>query len=219
MVSESLALIPFVLLMVYAVFGGVEFGLPLRAFLPDGKVSLRGWKYFPPAWALINLLLLAAIAAAYLLYPAALPLVAPKLQTLAAVVVAMVVVRIGLVLVNGFSRGDTTWVRWLLVLVSLALPAVLVQGLTIALTGDSDLSWHPWLAGVLAATAVTATVALWSGWEYRPGKAVREVARRSYAVLVVLSAVCLPLAILTEQMVLDGRNVLAVFWPLLAGIL
>src|SRR5438067_91807 len=77
----------------------------------------------------------------------------------------------------------------------MALPAALVQNVTVLMTGDSNLLDHLGAASALGLTAMVLAIALWGGFYYRPGKPIREVARTSFWFGLVTAAVTLPLAL------------------------
>jgi hypothetical protein len=104
--------------------------------------------------------------------------------------------------------------RWLMAVVSLSVPVMLIQNVTVMLTGDGTLIDNCPLAAALGVLAVFTTLALWSGYYYQPGQHVREMARRSYLAAALVAAIVLPVALLMEPAVLSGRSLWSVGWQI-----
>ena len=218
MISESLAMIPFLFTMVFAVVGGIEFGLPLLALVPHKHSRNQHGEWYSPKWEFSLLFLVVAVLAAALIYSEGVTTVMPELQTLWLVAAGLLALRAFLLMAGHHMKHKSREVHWALAAVSLILPATLIQTVTILLTGDGDVLSHPGLTLTLGAIATTLAVALWSGSFYQPGTAVRQIARRSYLAAVILVAVALPLTLVADPDVLDSRSLLAVGWPAILAI-
>lgn len=197
----------------YALVGGIEFGLPLAALLKETGAHRRPVQSFSPVWEASNVLLGGVLAAMFALFPAVLPAVGPLLQPIWLLVAGLLIIRLCLVLWQGYGQQSRLG-QWLLAAVSLALPAVLIQTLTVLLTGDADLLAHLGLAIALGALAIVLAVGLWGGFFYRPGQPSRQSARLSYWLALLLSLFTLPLALLLDGSVLAGRDITTVMWPI-----
>jgi cytochrome bd-type quinol oxidase subunit 2 len=219
--GEVWALVPFGMALVYAIVSGVSFGLPLAALVherddkPAGKQARKRW--LSPAWEAINLLLLLVFVVVLVLYPAGWPMVANLFWPLWVAVVALLGVRLALLVWLRYGRRELGWERQLLAIISLMLPAVLVQHATILLTGDNDLLAHLAVSLTLGLVAVVLCVALWSGWAYRPGRKVREVARTSFWFGLIAATSTLPLALSLDPVLMANRDVVGDYWPALVG--
>jgi hypothetical protein len=210
----AMAAIPLAFAILYGIFGGIEFGLPLAALLHDKEGSDKAWRYFSPIWESTNVFLVGVVAAVMTIFGSGLPLLSALLQPLWLVAAGALAVR-GVLIVGIYYGGWRNWaVQVLLAVVSLAIPAVLVQNCTILLTGDADLLNHLGLVVALGTLAVSLAVALWAGYFYEPGKPSRDLARLGFWLALMLSWFTLPLALALDGSVLsDGRNVLSVMWP------
>jgi hypothetical protein len=158
-----------------------------------------------------------ALVAALALQPLALIQEGPLVQALWLVTVGLLAARALLLLVISYRRRDALWLRWKLAAVSLLLPAVLLQNVTVLASADSNLLGHAGLAYALAVIGMTLAVALWGGWFYQPGTAVREAARMGFWFSATAMLTALPLALALDPVVLSGRSVWAASWPLAAG--
>jgi hypothetical protein len=216
MVSETLALIPFGYALAYAIFGGVEFGLPLLAFSRDKRVKAEAG--FGTRWESINLLLGLAVASAILLYPEALDPVSNELKWFVVVTAVLLAVRFALIVWNRMSPGESVWIKWVLAGVSLVLPAVMALALVVLLTGDGYLLNHPELALSLGIAAPLLAVAVSGGFFYKSGTVLRTMARRGYLAAGIWTAVTMPLALVLDPTVLEGRNLLEVTWPAMVAL-
>jgi cytochrome bd-type quinol oxidase subunit 2 len=221
MYGELWALVPFGLALAYTIVSGVGFGLPLAALVhergekPAGKKERR--RGLSPSWEAVNLLLVAVFAALLTLYPAGWPVVAALFWPLWVAVVLLWAARLALLAWLWYGRRELGWERQLLAVISLMLPAVLAQHVTMLLTGDNDLLSHLAVCLTLGLVAVVLSVALWSGWGYRPGRRVREVARLSFWFGWVAATSTLPLALSLDPVLMANRDVVSDYWPALAG--
>jgi hypothetical protein len=216
-ITEMLALIPFLYALGYAIFGGVESGIPLLSLSGNRRVRRRA--HFSPIWEATNLLLGLAMAAGAFLFPLAWESVFNELKWIWGTAAALIALRFVLVVINASTKRDFPWLNWTLVAISLALPAVLMQTVTVLLTGDGYLLAHPELAVAFAGAGVLLSMAVSMGFFYMPGTITRELARRSYLAAVVWVAVVLPLALAMDPGPLDGRNLLDLGWPAVVAIL
>lgn len=212
--AVAMAGIPLAFAILYSIFGGIEFGLPLAALTHDKAGAARGRRYFSPIWESTNVFLVGVVAAVMTIFGAGLPILSSLLQPLWLLAAGALAVR-GALIVGVFYGGWTNWTaRVLLAVVSLAIPAVLIQNSTIMLTGDGDLLNHLGMVVALGTLAISLAVALWAGYFYTPGKTTRDLARLGFWLAIMLSWFTLPLAIALDGSVLsDGRNVLSVMWP------
>jgi hypothetical protein len=216
MVSETLALIPFGYALAYAIYGGVEFGLPLLAFSNDKRVKAEAG--FGLRWESVNLLLGLALGSAVLLFPAAVEPLENELKWYVIIAAVLLVARFALIAWNRMSPGESVWIKWVLAGVSLLLPAVMALGVVVLLTGDGYVLHHPELALSLAVAAPLLAVAVSGGFFYKSGTVLRTMARRGYLAAGIWTAVTLPLALVLDPTVLEGRNLLEVSWPLMVAL-
>jgi hypothetical protein len=213
-----LAYLPFTFAVAFAIFGGVTYGLPAAALLRDQLEPAGGRSNMIWAWESVLLLLAVAMTATIALYPEGLTALLPELETLWVVTGVLIVLRALLVvLAKIVGHGSEGW-RWALAAVSLSIPVMLIQNVTVLLTSNGTLLEDWPLAAALGALAVFTTLALWSGYYYRPGQRVREIARRSYLGAALTAAVVLPVALLMEPAVLDGRSLWSVGWQIAAAL-
>jgi hypothetical protein len=211
--SFWLAVIPWALVVAYAIWGGVEFSLPLAGVLRSRRSSRRHGRYFAPVWESTNFFLLAALLSTTLIFPVAAVTLGPALRPLWAVIGILLAIRLILVMIHHYTRLDHASVHWLLLAVSWLLPVVLVQNATVLLTGDPNVFAHPGLAATLGALALALSVSLWGGYFYQPGRPTRQAARTGFWTAVPLATIVLPLAMWGEPVITDGRGVLSLTWP------
>ena len=213
-----MVMIPFAFVLAYAVLGGVESGLPLSRWLRQKAARDESRRSQVAVGKAANLLLAGVVVAMLLTYPAALPELTPRLQTLWLVITYLLLLR-ALLTIQVFHRQPApSWMRWALVATSLAVPAVMIQHVTVLLTGDANLLKHAGIAVALAFLAKAVSVALWSGYYYRPGGQVRDWARGSYLLALASAVVLLPLAFALEPQVLGDDWTMGA-WPVVAGVL
>lgn len=213
--AVAMAAIPLAFAILYAVFGGIEFGMPLAGLLGHKADGDKAWRYFSPIWESTNVFLVGVVAATMTIFGAGLPLLSTLLQPLWLLAAGALAVR-GMLIVGIYYLGwRSLSVKMLLAIVSLAIPAVLIQNCTILLTGDADLLNHLGLVVALGTVAISLAVALWAGYFYEPGRISRDLARIGFWLAIMLSWFTLPLALTLDGSVLsDGRNVLSVMWPI-----
>lgn len=210
-----LALIPLAFVMLFAIIGGVSFGMPLAAVLPGRKLAPDALGRLTPVWESTYLFLSAAVLATLTIFTPAFAVLAPLVQGLWGVTAVVLAVRTLLVLGQAVNRRPG--LTWMLVCTSIAVPVLVVQNATILLTGSNDVWQHAGLAIALGALAAALPPALWGGYFYAPGAASRQAARVGYWLALLLALFTLPLALVLDSSVLDGRSLLALLWPVMAA--
>ena len=88
MTEFLLSLIPLTFVGLYAVFGGLAFGVPLSAVLPGGHRKHHTPK-FSPIWENTHVLLVGAGASALVVFPGAWTLAGPLLRPLWTVILTI----------------------------------------------------------------------------------------------------------------------------------
>lgn len=221
MTDVLLSLIPLTFVILYAIFGGLAFGVPLVAALPGGH-RRHHTPRFSPIWESAHVLLLGAVTSAAVVFPGLWATGAPLLMNLWTVIITLLAVRIGLVWLTTMAGWEGRFLDLTQLVVGLALPVILVQTATILLTGDADLLNHAGLAVTFGSLALALTPALWGGYFYRPGHHTRDITRWCYWLAVLLANFTLPMALLLDQTVLADRSLWSVMWPVglttIAGI-
>ena len=210
-----LALVPLVFVVMFVIVGGINLGLPLAGLVKGRPLPAETLGRIAPLWESTVVFLVAALGATFSLFPAAFAVVGPLVAPLWVTATLLLAARV-LLLAAGAATGGRA-LRLTLVVVSLLVPVVLAQNITVLLTGESDLWQHAGLAIALGALAATFPPALWGGYFYLPGAASRSVARTAYWLALLLTTFTLPLAIVLDANVLDGRSLLGLMWPLMAA--
>ena len=213
-----LAYLPFAFALAFAVLGGVTYGLPAAALMRDQPEPQVGRSHMLWAWESVVLLLAAAVTAVIALYPEGFQALLPEVEALWIVTGILIVIRTVLVVTTKITGHGSEAMRWIMAVLSLSVPVMLIQNVTVMLTGNGTLLDNWPLAAALGILAVLATLALWSGYYYQPGKHVREMARRSYLAAALVAAVILPLALLMEPAVMSGRSLWSVGWQIAVAI-
>jgi cytochrome bd-type quinol oxidase subunit 2 len=216
MFSQNLALIPFGFAVLFAIYGGIEFGLPLLAFSRDQRV--RPALKAAGRWEFTLVLLALAAASAWGLYPNAASALLTDIWAVFIIIVLLLIARAVMLAMTGarWLRGERSQI--VLAVIGLALPALLMQIIVVLLTGDGYLTDHIELMVALGVAGMLTAVSVASGFFYQPGTIVREVARRSFLAAAVWWAVVVPLALVMNPTVLDGRSLFEVAWPAMVAL-
>lgn len=121
-------LVPSLFAYIYAVFGGVEFGLPTLRLAAQqiGDQRVIG-RWFSPVWEVTNVFLVMAMTSFAAIFPLALAAMPAALRWWLLLVGLILGLRALLVLVIFYGQKDNWLTDWLLASVSLILPAVLAQ--------------------------------------------------------------------------------------------
>jgi len=121
-------LIPGVFAYLYAVFGGIEFALPvLRLVTVNERDQAVINRWFSPVWEVTNVFLVMAITGFAAVFPLVLPILTPALRWLLLLVGLGLGLRALIVLIVFYGQAKNQLTNWLLAAISLILPAMLAQ--------------------------------------------------------------------------------------------
>jgi cytochrome bd-type quinol oxidase subunit 2 len=212
------AVVPFGLALMFAIWNGVELGLPLAGFMRDRSAKQADGGQMLLHWSGTTTLLIMTFVTAVAVFPVLFPLSMTILQPLIVMVFALLTAQAMLLLGHSklHKHNAEAW-QTVMTLVSLALPVVLIQVVTILITGEPQFWIYPTIAISLGLLAVVLSIALWSGYYYRPGKTTRAIARSSFWWSTMAAAVGLPLAFSLDPGLLADQNLVFYFWPLWVG--
>lgn len=213
-----LATVPLIFVVLYAIIGGISFGMPIHELVRSKPLLRQPDAQLHPVWESSYVFLVGAAAAGLMLFPAGLSTIGPLLLPLWLVAAAIVGLRSLLIALHYYGGVNSVYVRWSLAVASLALPAVLMQTITILLTGENNLMAHTGLVIALGTLGAVLSVAVWGGYFYRPGKVSKLIGRLSYWLALLLSLFTLPLAIVLDGTVLDGRSLIGLMWPVVLAV-
>jgi hypothetical protein len=216
MFSQVIAFIPFGFAVLYAVYGGIENGLPLLAFSRDRR--LRPALKRAARWEVSLVLLGMSVVTGALLYSRAVTFMTQSIWLVMFFIAALLILRVVLLALAGAGLASGDHTRTVQAVIGLALPALLMQVVVVMLTSDGYLMDHPELVVSLGVGGILATAAVAGGFFYQPGTIAREVARRSYLAAAVWWAVPVPLALFLNPAILDGRSLFGLAWPAMLAI-
>lgn len=216
--TDPWAVVPFGLALVFAIWNGVELGLPLGGFMRDRSAKQTDGSQMLLHWAGTTTLIAMIFITTIAVFPVMFPLSMTLLQPLMVMVFALLVAR-GMLLLAHSKLHKHNAGAWdtAMILVSLALPVVLIQVVTVLITGEPHFWTYPTVAVALGLLAAVLSIALWSGYYYRPGKMTRAIARSSFWWSTMAAAVGLPLALSLDPGLLSDHNLMFYFWPLWVG--
>ena len=121
-------LIPGLFAYIYAVFGGIEFALPvLRLATVNRQDQAVINRWFSPVWEVTNVFLVMAITGFAAVFPLVLPILTPALRWLLLLAGLGLGIRALVVLVIFYGQANNWLTDWLLAAISLVLPATLAQ--------------------------------------------------------------------------------------------